>query len=72
MTGGLTEIDILKLDIEGAEYEVFSRNYESWIHRVEVIIVECADKDRPGTTQAMFRALSAWTSTRMSPAKTSY
>lgn len=54
----LTEVDILKLDIEGAEYEVFSRNYESWIHRVKVIIVECADKDRPGTTQAMFRALS--------------
>ena len=53
-----TEIDILKLDIEGAEYEVFSKNCESWIHKVKVIIVECPDYDRPGTAGTMFRALS--------------
>jgi FkbM family methyltransferase len=51
-------IDILKLDIEGAEYEVFSKNYEAWIPRVKVIIVECPDQDRPGTAMTIFRALS--------------
>ena len=56
---GFTEIDILKLDIEGAEYEIFSRNYESWIHQIKVLIVERPDNDRPGTTMTMFRALSS-------------
>lgn len=52
------EIDILKLDVEGAEYEIFSKNYESWIHKVKVIIVECSDNERPGTVMTMFRSLS--------------
>jgi FkbM family methyltransferase len=53
------EIDILKLDIEGAEYQVFSKNYESWIRKVKVIIVECSDYERPGTVMTIFRALSS-------------
>lgn len=54
-----TEIDILKLDIEGAEYQIFSANFESWIRKVKVIIVECADQDRPGAVITIFRALSS-------------
>jgi FkbM family methyltransferase len=34
------QIDILKLDIEGAEKELFEENYESWLGRVKVIIIE--------------------------------
>ena len=52
------EIDILKLDIEGAEYQVFSKNYESWIHKVKVIIMECPDSEHPGAAMTVFRALS--------------
>jgi FkbM family methyltransferase len=56
---GIEEIDILKLDIEGAEYEVFSAaDVESWIRRVKVMIFECPDADRPGTTQAIFEKLA--------------
>ena len=33
-------IDLLKIDIEGAEGELFSHNYESWIDRVETIVIE--------------------------------
>jgi FkbM family methyltransferase len=51
-------IDILKLDIEGAEYELFSRCADSWIDRVKVIIVEVNDHERALTLQAIFRALS--------------
>ncbi len=55
---GISHIDILKLDIEGAEHAIFSANYEAWISKVRVLIVECPDNDRPGTTQAIFHALA--------------
>jgi FkbM family methyltransferase len=51
----LEEIDILKMDIEGAEYEVFSSpDAADWIRRVKVLIFECPDADRPGATQRIF------------------
>jgi len=34
------KIDILKIDIEGAEENMFSNNYEEWIECVSVIIIE--------------------------------
>jgi hypothetical protein len=56
---GLDEIDILKLDIEGAEYQVFTADdVASWITRVKVLIFECPDADRPGTTQTIFETLA--------------
>jgi len=56
---GLDEIDILKMDTEGAEYQVFSAaDVESWIRRVKVLIFECPDADRPGTTQTIFEKLA--------------
>jgi FkbM family methyltransferase len=55
----LDEIDILKMDIEGAEYQVFSApNVKSWIDRVKVLIVECPDTDHPGATQRIFEAIA--------------
>jgi FkbM family methyltransferase len=55
----LDEIDILKLDIEGAEYQVFAAaDVKSWITRVKVLIFECPDADRPGTTQTIFEKLA--------------
>jgi len=36
---GLEHIDILKIDIEGAELEVFSYT-SAWIDKVEAIIIE--------------------------------
>ncbi len=56
---GLGEIDILKMDIEGAEFQVFTApDVESWIQRVKVLIFECPDADRPGTTQRIFEKLA--------------
>ena len=45
---GLPEIDILKIDIEGAEKEVFKENYKNWINRTRVIIIELHDRVVPG------------------------
>ncbi len=55
---GWEAIDVLKLDIEGAEYELFSHQYEGWLNRVNVFVFEVPDHERPGTTQTIFEALS--------------
>jgi len=45
---GFEKIDILKVDVEGAEAAIFSSNYESWIDKVDTFVIElhgqeCAD-----------------------------
>lgn len=47
-------IDILKVDIEGAEYELFEKDYESWIDRVGMIVIETHDRFKPNS-EAMVR-----------------
>jgi FkbM family methyltransferase len=54
---GLDTVDILKIDIEGSELELFSENTEGWINRAEFIMVETHDRFRPGTDSAVRRAL---------------
>lgn len=53
---GWDAIDVLKLDIEGAEYELFESGASDWLPRVGAMIFECPDNDRPGTTMAIFAA----------------
>jgi FkbM family methyltransferase len=52
---GLHYIDILKLDIEGAEKEIFS-NYPSWISKVGMIVIELHDKIKVGCNRAFYTA----------------
>jgi FkbM family methyltransferase len=56
---GFPEIDILKLDIEGAEYFVFDSQCQEWVGRVRVFIFECPDNDRAGTAFRIFGALGS-------------
>ena len=55
---GWSTIDILKLDIEGADLDLFQSS-SNWIDRVNVIIVEANDAQRHGSTATMFAATSA-------------
>lgn len=41
---GYDRISILKVDIEGAESIVFSSNYETWIGKVDTIVIELHNK----------------------------
>lgn len=54
---GFNEIDILKLDIEGSEKELFTENFESWINKVNVIVIELHDRIRPGCSEAFYSAI---------------
>jgi hypothetical protein len=49
-------IDLLKLDIEGSERELFS-SAETWLDKVECIVVELHDRWRPGCAKAVYSAL---------------
>lgn len=54
---GIDRIDLLKVDIEGAEAEVFSHN-TGWIDAVRVIAIELHDRFRPGCKET-FEAATA-------------
>jgi len=49
----LEKIDILKIDIEGSEKEVFD-GCQSWIDKVETIIVELHEHLKPGCNRSFY------------------
>lgn len=53
----LSQIDILKIDIEGAELELFSKNYEKWLKITKVVIIELHDWMREGCAKQFFSTL---------------
>ncbi len=54
---GIDRIDLLKIDIEGAEAEVM-KSASAWLPRVEVINIELHERAVPGCKQAFFDAVS--------------
>ena len=54
---GTERIDILKIDIEGGELEVFTENAAVWIGKVRVFMIELHDRMRPGCAAAFYSAL---------------
>lgn len=53
-------IDILKLDIECAEKQVFEANSSAWLDKVGMIILELHDWIKPGCATAFYHALSQY------------
>jgi FkbM family methyltransferase len=51
-------IDILKLDIEGAEKNVFKKNFEQWLPLVKILIIEFHDRMVEGCSSTVLKALS--------------
>ncbi|TIH15807.1 FkbM family methyltransferase [Marinifilum sp. JC120] len=49
----LEKIDILKIDIEGAEKEVFSDS-SPWVNKVNSIIVELHESQKPGCNRSFY------------------
>ena len=51
-------IDLLKLDIEGAEFQLFSEGAEQWIDQIGSIAIELHDRIEPGCAQAFYSVLA--------------
>lgn len=53
----LDSIDVLKVDVEGTELELFANGSEEWLSKCKCIIVEMHDRMKPGCSKAVFSAL---------------
>ena len=53
---GESKISMLKMDIEGAEADVFSSHYHDWIDLVDLIAIELHDDSKFGTASEVFYA----------------
>jgi FkbM family methyltransferase len=53
-------IDLLKLDVEGAERELFLADYDFWITRTRCIVVELHDWLKPDCSKTVFAAISKY------------
>jgi FkbM family methyltransferase len=51
-------IDLLKIDIEGSEKKLFEKNFEDWLPKVRVLIIELHDRMVPGSSKAVFKAIN--------------
>lgn len=56
----LDHIDILKLDIECAEEQLFDQDSHTWLDKVSTIMIELHDWIRPGPGMAFYRAISPY------------
>lgn len=52
-------VNLIKIDIEGAEKELFERN-NYWIGKTDFIVVETHDRFKPDSTKAVFNAMSQY------------
>lgn len=56
----LESIDILKIDIESAEKELFSSDYEYWLPKTKCLIIELHDWMKEGCSKSFFNAISKY------------
>jgi len=51
---GIEKVDVLKMDVEGAEKDIFENNASEWLPRVGLLCIELHDRIRPGATRAVY------------------
>lgn len=56
----IPKIDILKIDIEGAEKELLENNSDKWLPRVDTLVIELHDRKKEGCSDSLIKALSKY------------
>jgi FkbM family methyltransferase len=54
----LSQIDILKIDVEGAEASIFGSTETPWLSKVKYLMIELHDKINPNCSTAVFEKTS--------------
>lgn len=57
---GIEVIDILKIDIEGFEKELFESNYEYWLPRTRYLVIEVHDNMKKGCSKSLFKMIAKY------------
>jgi FkbM family methyltransferase len=60
MSKNIEIIDVLKIDIEGAEKDLFEKNYENWLPKVKIIMVETHDRMIPKCSYSVMKSLNEY------------
>lgn len=63
---GFKRVDILKIDIEGSEKEIFENN-PSWISIIDVVCIELHDYHKKGCEKAVFEAMKGFNKKKQGP-----
>jgi len=53
-------IDILKIDIEGSEKQLFKENYENWLPKTKILVIELHNMINNKISKIFFNALSKY------------
>ncbi len=53
----IDSIDLLKIDIEGAETDLFSNHPQEWLNKVKILMIETHERKRKGSTDLIFRIM---------------
>lgn len=56
----ISEIDFLKMNIEGSEKEVFSKNYEYWLPKTKAMLIELHDGKNAGCSSTVFKTTNQY------------
>lgn len=59
-------VDILKIDIEGAEKEIFQKGNYNWLENVHILIIELHDRFKPGCAISFYTAIESLNFTQLS------
>ena len=59
-THSIDQIDLLKIDIEGAERTIFDSSAHHWLPHVATLVIEQHDRFIPDCSKILFRALDAY------------
>jgi FkbM family methyltransferase len=57
---GWNHIDMVKLDVEGSEKEIFSSGYQNWLPKTRVLIVEVHDRMKRGCSKSLLNAVHSF------------
>ena len=55
---GIEQIDVLKIDIETSEKQLFADNYKDWLPKVKMIVIELHDSLENGCSKSFFSAIN--------------
>lgn len=57
---GIAKFDFIKLDVEGAEIEIFDSTSDEWLSDTGVLCIELHDRYRPGCTEAVYGRMNKY------------